>query len=736
MPASELMELVQQGDLDAFEMRCLEALEGSQVRLADLATAFEQLERLNRPERTATLGQMILENADPKTDPAAGLAIACATLAADAKNADLRKLVIELYKTVHRNAPGFESLLEASGLTGDRPARTALRVLNVCLNISPGATLISRTEDVAVEVTDIDAKNGLFTLRRGGRSTTITADELTREYEPIDSNDFRVLRQLWPERLKELIENDPVAAVIGLIHAHGDAIDQDLLKHELVPRYLEVKAWSKWWTRARGLLKRSPHISIEGRAPVRIVHSAEARTLEDEAWENLSDRGDPEQWLAVIDAYLRDKRQYRQKPDLAFIERLEKRLLEQARLVQPKRPAEALAFALLIEKLRKQTDVALDEATALAADLLRNAADPADLIAKLPESAAALWELALAALTAARPDDGAARAAALMPLAPSTQLDALVGLARTGELLSVVQTHLDTALAEPVANPELIHWLWKGPKDADGLTLPSDDELFVNIIRTFSALGRTLHADAKTTKTFRQRIKAALALREYERADACIRRIDAHRAVTVRGQLERLEGLGNRACDHMLRVLREAHPQLWHVAAEPPKPWEDADVLWSTRAGLSRKESEREQLINVTMHENGKRIGEAASHGDLSENSEYRFALEERDLLRARLAQMNQELSLARVLEPHNVPADHVGVGTRVTLRGVEGSETRVMTFLGPFDSDVDNGIFNYLAPISVKLMGLHVGERAALTIDGKESEFEVIQIADGLDSP
>ena len=59
---------------------------------------------------------------------------------------------------------------------------------------------------------------------------TGAAPEVVREYERIGPDDFRVLRQLHPDRLAELVKSDPVAVVIGLIRAHGGHIDADLLK--------------------------------------------------------------------------------------------------------------------------------------------------------------------------------------------------------------------------------------------------------------------------------------------------------------------------------------------------------------------------------------------------------------------------------------------------------------------------------------------------------------------------
>ncbi|MGE0481732.1 MAG: GreA/GreB family elongation factor [Phycisphaerae bacterium] len=119
--------------------------------------------------------------------------------------------------------------------------------------------------------------------------------------------------------------------------------------------------------------------------------------------------------------------------------------------------------------------------------------------------------------------------------------------------------------------------------------------------------------------------------------------------------------------------------------------------------------------------------------GDLSENSEYKFALEERDLLRARLAQMNNDLSRARELHFHDVPKDHVGIGSHVTAREIATGETRSMTFLGPFDTDVERSVYNYLAPFSQKFMGARLGDHVKVTLDGRDAELEVVAIENGL---
>ncbi|RMF73233.1 MAG: hypothetical protein D6744_15885, partial [Planctomycetota bacterium] len=259
--------------------------------------------------------------------------------------------------------------------------------------------------------------------------------------------------------------------------------------------------------------------------------------------------------------------------------------------------------------------------------------------------------------------------------------------------------------------------------------------LFHTLIRTLHAIGRALDAKTDAAKAFRQRVKSALQLRDYARARECLANVDEHRAITLRRQIEQIDGLGDNAPARLLAELRELHPALWHKPQVRLEPWEDPDVLWNTAAGIQKKTEERDHLVNVEMRENAKRIGEAASHGDLSENSEYKFALEERDFLRARLAQMNNELSIAQAIDAAGVPTDRVGIGSRVVLRPVEGGEQRELTILGPFDTDIDRRIYNYRAPICQQLLGKSRGARVTLALDGVESEFEIAEIANGLET-
>ncbi len=731
MAKSELARLIESGEVDKFESRCLEFIESGEVPFAALAEALHVLWRKGEPQRAETIGQMVLDSDPGKAaEPPTLLPVLSALLCAVPDNADFRQRAAQAYRAAHGDKPAFAALFEASGIEGATPARRSVRILEICLPLERGSTLIKLTENRAAVVERIDETQALYTLQSGGRFTTVGAGELVNEYEPVARDDFRVLKQLYPEQLGELAENDPVKLVINLLHAHGEAIDSDELKDELVPRVIEAGKWSGWWTKARAKLKRCPNVIIEGRSPVTLKYTEQAVTFEDETRDAFAAESDAAKWLGIIEGYLREKSRRKETPDADLLKAMHARMAMAAETELKHHPADALAIALILQRAG-ESGLPLDDKTKNLADrIVSESNDPVGLISRLPTTAT--WDAALAVLDRARPNDRLDCLSRLLGVAPEPLLDRIAERLIDAGRVDAVQWHIDAALADPVENAELVYWLWKGPKRADKLKLPSSRELMAEILATLSSLGRAESFSAETIKNFRARMKAALGLRGYKRFRETLDEIDEGAAVTLRRQLDRMDGLGDNAPSDMLAILRERHPQLWKVRG--PLPWEDPEVLWTTATGLQEKQAALDDLVNVKMRENAKAIGAAAEHGDLSENSEYKFALEERDMLRARLAQLNEGLAKARVVERDDVPEDHVGIGSYVVIADTESGAERRLTFFGPWESDVEQGVFNYMAPVGQKLMGKRVGDQAKVMFEGQEREYVIRAIGNGFD--
>jgi transcription elongation GreA/GreB family factor/transcription elongation factor GreA-like protein len=164
--------------------------------------------------------------------------------------------------------------------------------------------------------------------------------------------------------------------------------------------------------------------------------------------------------------------------------------------------------------------------------------------------------------------------------------------------------------------------------------------------------------------------------------------------------------------DHTIH-LEDYRKDRWKnvIRARIPETKKKEDWIFSTREAFERKRVELEQLIKVELPINRKAVGEAAAHGDLKENHEYKAARERQDYLINRVSQLQAELNRVRVLEPGQVDCSEVRPGTRVEL--VQPGEKRmVLTLLGPWDSNPQEGVYSYQAKIGTMLLGKLPGEK------------------------
>lgn len=143
--------------------------------------------------------------------------------------------------------------------------------------------------------------------------------------------------------------------------------------------------------------------------------------------------------------------------------------------------------------------------------------------------------------------------------------------------------------------------------------------------------------------------------------------------------------------------------------------WE-GETLFSSRKAISRRKREILRLTQVEIPEAAEAIGEAASHGDLSENAEYAAAIEKRDLLLDRLRRWSEELQRYRPYPAEEISTDVISPGIRVTLQDTGGSEdVLVLEVVGPLDAQPEEGRVNYMAPLGRVLLGLSQGDVAEL---------------------
>jgi transcription elongation GreA/GreB family factor len=727
MQYEKLERLAQKKQWSDLEQEWLTVIERPRLDPARLLGVIDSVVSAGATELASTMGWAWLTTMQQNRPAQEALQLGRGLLLRLPDGNELRQEILSLYRETHSDEPTLEEWIERSGLKSGKSVRLALRYLETGLRLAEGVCLVHRAEDEAAEIIEFDADEDLVVLRTGRGRRTLEVAQVIDEYKLAGENDFRVLSQLRQDQLAELIEKDPIELATGIARCHGNEIDRDELKLLLVPRYLAAGKWSGWWTRVRNGVKRSRNLRIEGRSPMFLVYDEVGQSLEKEVWTAFSRATTPREWLDLLEGYLRDVKQAKQTPDATFLDEVQSALVEHIeRFGRHKEPTSAFATALVIERVAADGFPVSTDARGMALEMLSESEDPVAVVASLPD--VRLWSLAIDCVKQAFEERWPELFAELIlfaPLAHCERLAKRVEKAGRGELLPSV---VERAVADPGQFTDAMMWVWKGPSVETPLPVPPRMEM-LNIL--LGLVGPARMSEGKnvgqTAGEMRARIRAGFSSKRYERFKECLDGLDDAMAQTVRRLVERADGLGPRVQEDMGSILHRRFPKLY----VKPKVamWEDESVQYFTRAGLDLKESELDELVNVKMRENAKAIGEAAAHGDLSENAEYKFALEERDLLRARVAQLNREISMAKVLSRHDVPDDLVGIGQRIRLRPVAGGEPVVISVMGTGDTDLQEKVYSYQTPLAGELLGKRVGDSAKITLDDQETEFQIEHI-------
>lgn len=146
----------------------------------------------------------------------------------------------------------------------------------------------------------------------------------------------------------------------------------------------------------------------------------------------------------------------------------------------------------------------------------------------------------------------------------------------------------------------------------------------------------------------------------------------------------------------------------------------NAERVMLTPDGKRRLEDELNELKVVKRAQIVKDIAEARAHGDLSENAEYAEAKNDEARINGRIAQLEELLVRAVVIDENQISTESVSVGTIATVYDEEYNETDEYTIVGFTEADPARLFVSAESPIGAALIGKRVGEVAeALTPGG-----------------
>ncbi|MEE4236280.1 MAG: transcription elongation factor GreA [Anderseniella sp.] len=153
------------------------------------------------------------------------------------------------------------------------------------------------------------------------------------------------------------------------------------------------------------------------------------------------------------------------------------------------------------------------------------------------------------------------------------------------------------------------------------------------------------------------------------------------------------------------------------------------DKVPMTAAGHQYLIDEVRHLKTVERPRIIKAIEEARAHGDLSENAEYHAAKEAQGWNEARVAELEDMISRAEVIDVSKLGGDTVKFGATVTVVDEDTEKEAVYQIVGDFEADVKSGKLSISSPIARALIGKSAGDSVEVMTPGGGKSYEILKI-------
>lgn len=154
------------------------------------------------------------------------------------------------------------------------------------------------------------------------------------------------------------------------------------------------------------------------------------------------------------------------------------------------------------------------------------------------------------------------------------------------------------------------------------------------------------------------------------------------------------------------------------------------DKVPMTEAGHAAMLDEIKHLKSVERPRIIKAIEEARSHGDLSENAEYHAAKEQQGWTEARVAELEDKISRAEVIDVTKLSGETVMFGAKVTLIDEDTDEKAAYQIVGEFEADVKQGKISVTSPIARAIIGKRKGDSVEVNTPGGGKSYEIVNVA------
>ena len=616
-------------------------------------------------------------------------------------NPQLAEMVLEFLESRYGDRKFFQDGLRMVGLRSKENFQGALSAFALLAHFEKGNFVFHTGGWGIGEIMDLSFVREQISLEFdyvAGRKDLSFANAF-KTLIPVPKDHFLALRFGNPDQLEKMAKEDPVEVIRMLLRDLGPKTAAEI-KDELCDLVIPSKEWTKWWQNARAKIKKDTMIETPDELKLPFRLRATEVTHEERLVEALEKKPDAQTLIQMIYSFLRDFPETLKKSD--FKASLQAKLTEILSF-QELDNAQELQIHFFLEDLGKEQA----RVESAIGELLKRFVSPEEIVLKI--EIIAFRKRMLSEIKKHLPNWTEIFLNLLNVIEQNTLRDYIFTELLSSPARKELEKKIQDLWTHPAKYPDA--FLWYFQKVMANGDLPFGDNEGKN--RFFEAF-LILLSDLENNSAERETVKKMHSLLTGGRY-AIVRQIMQNATLADVKELLLLATKCHSLTDHDIKILHSlaevVHPNISKGRKRPKELEEEAsNEIWTTKEGYLKLQHRIQQIATVETVENAKEIEIARSHGDLRENSEFKFALEKRDRLQAELKLLSDQLNKARILTKEDVITDKVGVGAVVHCTNSKGKEISY-TLLGPWDADIDRHILSFQSKLAQSMKGLSIGD-------------------------
>lgn len=614
----------------------------------------------------------------------------------------------------HSQDPDFQKRLRLVGLRTRENFQNAISAYELLAHLAKGKFVFHPGGWGAGEIVDVSPirEEVIVEFENLMGRKSLSFQNAFKAIIPLRNDHFLSLRFASPDTLEAEARKNPLEIVKLLLKGLGPKTAAEI-KDELCEIVIPEKDWAKWWQTARSKLKKDTMVETPDNLRDPFVLRKRASTHEEIFQQELSEKKEPSAALLAIYNFVRDF------PDMAKKENMRAFLLEHLHelLANPSlTTSQALQIQVFLEqqfgeKLKGKT----------LAEAIEHLSDIESLVNEV--EILSFKKRLLVAIREHRRDWKELFLSFLCSLQQNTLRDYVLKELKGEESLPLLKKKLREILTHPATYPEVFIWYFQKIIEKEDVPF-SDKQGQSEFLENFLILYNILESKPE----YRDLIKKMYNILSGKRF-LTVRNIIEGTSLEFIQEFLLLVSKCRTLSDHDKKVMRSlaevVHPSL---SVKEKRRYEE-NVLWTTEQGLLKTKERLQQLGTVEVVENAREIEAARAHGDLRENSEYKFALERRSRLQSELKVLSEQLNRARVITKEDISQKEISIGCKVGLLNERG-ELSQYVILGPWDADPDQNILSMHSKLSESMLGKKLGDKVVF----RDEEFRVTSIGSYLD--